>query len=310
MASEGNQETMTTRVGLRLSGPFSEVFSGSGGPSHAQINTALQNAMVDSSKYNGMNKQAKVLQALSEADDETARLLATELVEMLQYLFRDDPSDRGMRLVRKMTVAVEKAGGKLTASGALSWNDSPGEKPPTEPRPVERTGDAAHSSRNQPLAEVNNTRKAAVGNTSTVTRDRIFLVHGHDTAFRNEVKLWLRDVGLEPITLAEEASGGKHLFEKLEHYAGQVGYAIILATPDDVGRAAGVGDLKPRARQNVIFEMGYFVAKLGRGKVAVITVGDIERPSDIDGLVYISKDGPWMEELRRELHAAEFTLTR
>ena len=133
----------------------------------------------------------------------------------------------------------------------------------------------------------------------------IFLVHGHDNAVKYEVARFLEDVtGRKPTILHEQASGGKTLIEKLELYGLEVDFAVVLLTPDDKGCAKNEDEARPRARQNVVFELGYFFGKLGREKVAVINA-NTEKPSDIDGLVYIPFDsGGWKLELVKELRAA------
>lgn len=90
--------------------------------------------------------------------------------------------------------------------------------------------------------------------------------------------------------------------EKLELYACQ-GFGIILYSPCDIGGKKGeLPSLSYRARQNVVFEHGFLIGKLGRNKVVALKKGDVETPSDIDGLVYIKyeEDG-WKEILRREI---------
>jgi predicted nucleotide-binding protein len=83
-------------------------------------------------------------------------------------------------------------------------------------------------------------------------------------------------------------------------------YAVVLLTADDMGRARNEQDLKPRARQNVVFELGYFFAHLSRQNVAVLLDAGVQRPTDIDGLVYIKRDpdGGWKVKLAKELNEA------
>lgn len=117
--------------------------------------------------------------------------------------------------------------------------------------------------------------------------NKIFIVHGHDEKARSELALILNRLGFEPIILHEQANEGKTLIEKLEKHS-EVGYAFIILTPDDLGtNIDNKEDLKPRARQNVVFEFGMFVGKIGRSKVCCLYKGNIELPSDLHGLVYI-----------------------
>ncbi|MDE6234033.1 MAG: nucleotide-binding protein [Lachnospiraceae bacterium] len=119
---------------------------------------------------------------------------------------------------------------------------------------------------------------------------KIFVVYGHDEIARTQLEAMLRRWDLEPIILDQQASGGQTIIEKLEEYGNDVGYAIVLATPDDEGKAKAGDTYKSRLRQNVVLELGMFLAKLGRKHVAILLkeVDDFEKPSDIHGLVYIS----------------------
>lgn len=118
---------------------------------------------------------------------------------------------------------------------------------------------------------------------------KIFVVYGHDEIARTQLEALLRRWDLEPIILDQQASGGQTIIEKLEEYGSDVGYAIVLATPDDEGKAKTETAYKSRVRQNVVLELGMFLAKLGRKRVAILLkeATDFEKPSDIQGLVYI-----------------------
>jgi len=115
---------------------------------------------------------------------------------------------------------------------------------------------------------------------------RAFIVHGHDDGPRESVARFLERLGFEPIILHEQASGGRTIIEKIEHYD-DVGFAVVLLTPDDEGCKKGETPA-PRARQNVILELGYFIKGLGRNRVCVLKCGDIEVPSDFGGVVYVA----------------------
>lgn len=135
----------------------------------------------------------------------------------------------------------------------------------------------------------------------------IFLVHGHDDAAKHEVARFIQDVtGQSPVILDEKPNEGRTIVEKFEKHAAASSYAVVLLTPDDVGRVGGAPpeDDSGRARQNVVFELGYFFGKLGRGNVCVLNAG-VEKPSDVDGLVYISyPNSNWKLQLAKELQAA------
>lgn len=131
--------------------------------------------------------------------------------------------------------------------------------------------------------------KAILEGTVQKGNRKIFVVCGHDEIARAQLEALLRRWDLEPIILDQQASGGQTIIEKLEEYGSDVGYAIVLATPDDEGKAKSENTYKSRVRQNVVLELGMFLAKLDRKHVAILlkeTV-DFEKPSDIQGLVYI-----------------------
>jgi predicted nucleotide-binding protein len=169
------------------------------------------------------------------------------------------------------------------------------------------TADGNSSRSNSPLERTLNSYSAPTERTASRSAGCVFLVHGHDGAAKHEVARFVeRLTGKAPVILDEQPNRGRTLLEKFQETAGSANYAIVLATPDDVGRSRSLGPEKdaPRARQNVVFELGFFFASLGRGHVAVLNNG-IEKPSDIDGIVYFSyPSGNWKVELAKEMHAA------
>lgn len=124
---------------------------------------------------------------------------------------------------------------------------------------------------------------------ATIINRKVFVVYGHDDIARTQLEAMLRRWDLEPIILDQQASGGQTIIEKLEEYGSDVGYAIVLATPDDEGKAKTEAEYKFRVRQNVVLELGMFLSKLGRERVAILLKEspDFEKPSDIQGLIYI-----------------------
>lgn len=133
--------------------------------------------------------------------------------------------------------------------------------------------------------------------------NKVFIVHGHDGGAKETVARFISQLGLDPIILHEQPSQGRTIIEKFENHS-DVGYAIVLITPDDIGSSIKEPEnTRQRARQNVVFEFGYFLGKLGRRKVAGLVKGDIEVPSDYSGVLYIPIDeaGAWRFLLIKEL---------
>ena len=134
-------------------------------------------------------------------------------------------------------------------------------------------------------------------------KPRVFVVHGRNEAVRHEVMLFLVRIGVDAIVLQERANRGRELLTKFQHEAELCDYAVVLITGDDVGGLAG-GPLQPRARQNVIFELGFFIGLLGQDKLAVLVRGDVELPSDFLGVVRVVQEADWKVQLFRELREA------
>ncbi len=142
-------------------------------------------------------------------------------------------------------------------------------------------------------------------NSSPNTR-QVFVVHGRDGAAKEKVRTFLNKLDLEPVIFDEQPNQGQTVIEKFEGNA-DVGFAVVLFTPDDAGGLAdSSNEPRPRARQNVIFELGFFVGKLGRKKVCVLHKGDVEIMSDYQGVIYVAMDkaGGWQLGLAKELKSA------
>jgi predicted nucleotide-binding protein len=135
---------------------------------------------------------------------------------------------------------------------------------------------------------------------------KVFLVHGRDNDAKNEVARFLSKIGLEEIILHERPNSGRHLLTKFQEESEGASFAVVLITPDDEGGLSGEPPRK-RARQNVVFELGFFIGKLGVARVAPLVKGDVEKPSDFDGVGYSALDpaGAWKGLLARELKAAK-----
>jgi len=148
------------------------------------------------------------------------------------------------------------------------------------------------------------------GEDQTVPKsNRVFVVHGHDNEMKQAVARIVERLGLEAVILHEKPNRGQTIIEKIERFS-DVRFAVVLLSPDDTGysNAEGSGSAKPRARQNVILELGYFAGKLGRENVVALHRGSkgekLELPSDYDGVLYTPYDGDsgtWRGELVGEL---------
>jgi predicted nucleotide-binding protein len=153
-----------------------------------------------------------------------------------------------------------------------------------------------------------NSKPAHLPSTRPKQRRKIFIVHGHDEGPREAVARFLERLHFEAVILHERANKGRTIIAKFQQEAADVGYAVVLMTPDDHGGKIGEHG-KPRSRQNVVFELGFFIGALGPEKVAALVKGNVERPSDFDGVVYISvDDSGWRLKLGKELEAAGFTI--
>jgi len=143
--------------------------------------------------------------------------------------------------------------------------------------------------------------------TPAIAKD-IFVVHGHDDEAKETVARFIEKIGGRVVILHEQPNAGRTIIEKFEHHA-NVAFAIVLLTPDDVGGKSAKA-LNQRARQNVVFELGFFFAKLGRNKVCALHKEDVEIPSDIQGVIYtpMDKAGAWRTALARELKEAGIPL--
>ena len=134
---------------------------------------------------------------------------------------------------------------------------------------------------------------------------KVFIVHGHDGELKSEVARFIEKLGLEPIILHEKASSGKTIIEKIEDYT-DVGFGIVLYTPCDVGaKNTETPNLKPRARQNVVFEHGFLIGKIGRKNVCALVKGEVEKPNDVLGVVYVSMSDNWKIALAKEMKDSE-----
>jgi len=155
-------------------------------------------------------------------------------------------------------------------------------------------------------------RVRLVSATRTSEGRRVFVVHGHDHGALDQVVQFITSLGLDVCVLKDEPNKGRTIIEKFEQESGDAGFAVILCTPDDEGyaRSDGADRARLRARQNVVLELGYFISKLRRSRVCALMVGELEMPSDVNGVLYTRFDSPsWRTELKREIEAAGLLLS-
>ena len=141
---------------------------------------------------------------------------------------------------------------------------------------------------------------------TNVESNKVFIVHGHDSNTRNEVELLVKQLGFEPVVLFKKPNMGDTIIEKLLRECSEATFAIVLYTKCDEGKAVGEPDLKPRARQNVVFEHGLMCGILGRKKVVALVEEKVEVPGDLSGVVYIPLDTAkrWQFDVAREMKAS------
>lgn len=141
-----------------------------------------------------------------------------------------------------------------------------------------------------------------------IKKNEVFIVHGHDGEAESRTARFIEKLGFKPIILHEQASSGKTIIEKIEEYS-NVGFGIVLYTPCDIGGKQGdIQNLQSRARQNVVFEHGYLIGKIGRENVCALVKGVLEKPNDISGVVYVQMDGEnaWQNKIAKEMRKSGY----
>ena len=153
------------------------------------------------------------------------------------------------------------------------------------------------------------TKSATKNNSPTPDLTKVFIVHGRDDLAKTETARFIEKLGFTAVILHEQVNSGKTVIEKIEAHT-NAGFAIVLYTPCDTGSLAGEHTQKSRARQNVVFEHGYLIGKLGRHNVCALVKGDIEIPNDISGVVYIPFDdhSAWHLSVAKELRNAGYSV--
>lgn len=147
-------------------------------------------------------------------------------------------------------------------------------------------------------------------NKITISKSEVFIVHGHDETAKTKTARFIEKLGLKPIILHEQASGSKTVIEKIEAYS-NVGFGIVLYTACDLGAKAEENpNYKNRARQNVVFEHGFLIGKIGRENVCALVKDEIETPNDISGVVYVKMDSEdaWHIKVARELRNSGYEI--
>ena len=137
---------------------------------------------------------------------------------------------------------------------------------------------------------------------SPMQSNKIFIVHGRNEQIRDDIELFIRRIGLDPIILCNQPNGGLTIIEKIEQYT-NVDFAIVIYTACDIGKYKDDSTYNPRARQNVVFEHGYLINKLSRKNVIALVEDNVETPGDLSGVVYIALSNiNWKQDIMRELN--------
>lgn len=154
---------------------------------------------------------------------------------------------------------------------------------------------------------IETTQTSVSGKVFSARNRKIFVVHGHDDEMVQATARFVKQIGFDPVILREQPNQGRTIIEKFEDYA-DVPLAIVLFSPDDLGKAASEDSLKPRPRQNVVFELGFFIGKLGRNKVIVLhkVVENFEMLSDFQGVLFEPYKDGWEFKIAKEIKAAGF----
>lgn len=242
-------------------------------------------------------------------DEEAPELISleTRIARALDKGFGERTVDRG-----RFSSAADLRFINMTMSTPFGPQESFGEYDRQETAKKIRQGisvlGTAIDALEQDLAEEGHSR-AQERRTEPTARD-VFIVHGHDHEALEAVRSLVQKLGLNPIVLKDAPNGGRTLIEKFEANSERAGFAIVLLTPDDIGGPKGAtgGILKPRARQNVILELGYFYGALTRRNVCALIRGDVEIPSDFVGVVCEPFDdhGAWRTKVAKELRMAGY----
>jgi predicted nucleotide-binding protein len=228
----------------------------------------------------------------------------SEVSLYLEGVLGEDEKKKFLNLIEKNDIWHEKTLAKMKMYWKLLLSDLEAQEkkqPPQSYRAPVQQSVLQNTISEKPMKPVSKVQESK----------KVFVVHGHDDLAKKEVEVLLLKLGLEPVILHDQPNNGKTIIEKFEVNAEQCAYAVVLLTPDDI--ATSRKDMKShqfRARQNVIYELGFFSGKLGRNKVCALSkndpTGNIELPSDFLGVVYVSMDGngSWRIQLAKEMRSA------
>lgn len=223
--------------------------------------------------------------AVKDVDLGRALQEAAIITPQTKELLRSHPKNRLIVAPKMASISQEAIPGSVTGGWPMP-HTVPAVPAPISPAPQWIQPSSANvESKAQPLTKV-------------------FIVHGRDEALLHQVARFIERLQLQAIILHEQGNEGRTLIDKFKAKADEANFAVVLMTPDDMGALAG--DIpRPRARQNVILELGYFLARLGSNKVCALHKGGVETPSDFAGVVYVSADNEsWKTALARELRSA------
>jgi len=174
------------------------------------------------------------------------------------------------------------------STGTVQFQGKPEAKSKLETDLATYTGIAAPASAPTPVSAQAGTQSTVQTNSS-----KVFVVHGHDSVAREQLELVVHKLGLDPFVLQNTGGSGLTIIEALENEIGPrtsaARFGIVLLTPDDIGYAKAAGDkeAQPRARQNVVLEMGMLISAFGRKNVVILKKQHLEVPSDAQGILYI-----------------------
>jgi predicted nucleotide-binding protein len=213
---------------------------------------------------------------------------------------------------------------RTTEGAIVSWYSSTGKLQVQGKKPVKDRFEESWNTYNGTAPTQKNTTPSVSATPAphapvnpAAANKKVFVVHGHDTSSREQLELVLHKLGLDPFVLANTGGGGLTIIEALETEIGtnnhQARFGIVLMTPDDMGysKSDGAENVQPRARQNVVLEMGMLISAVGRGNVAILKKGHLEAPSDAQGILYIPFNDHVKEavpKLADRLRAAGFIL--